>query len=296
MTHALTPAVSVIIPTYNDASRLRYCLQALATQTLSRDSFEVIVVDNGSTDDTSAVLEEFPWVHAAREERPGSYAARNRGLELARGDLLAFTDSDCIPEPDWLECALAHMQAHPEHARIAGRITVFFRDPDRPTGVELYEAMHAFPQERYAAQGFGATANMVTRRSVFEAVGPFDEALMSGGDNEWGRRAMRSGAVIVFADNVSVRHPARRTIGELHRKTMRVHMADWSRTRRASRREWLVLLGRSLRPPARTVWRARRHALMHNRMNWARYALGATMSRYDGAWATLRTRIGSRGR
>lgn len=287
-----TPRVSVIVPTYNDATRLRLCLGALEQQSLPRDQFEVIVVDNGSTDDTTDVLAEHPGIVAEREPQPGSYAARNRAIEIARGEILAFTDSDCIPAPDWLERALARFDERPDLARIAGAVEIFFRDPDRPTGIELYEALHAFPQQRYAEEhGFGVTANMCTRRSVVDAVGPFDATLPSGGDNEWGQRAKSAGFPITYAPEVLVRHPARRTLRELHRKMLRVHSADWSRTRRASRREWFRLFGRSLRPPVRSAWRARNNPLLRPRTRWGKYAWGALRVRCDGAWVTVRARV-----
>src|SRR5688572_5665963 len=105
-TKPLDPVVSVIIAVWNSPCQIRQCLAALERQTLPRDQFEILVVDNGSTDDTAAVAHAVPGVTVIEEARPGSYAARNRGLVAARGEYVAFTDADCLPAPDWLEAAL----------------------------------------------------------------------------------------------------------------------------------------------------------------------------------------------
>jgi glycosyltransferase involved in cell wall biosynthesis len=114
--------ISVIIPVWNSGALLRRCLEALARQTLGPDCFEIIVVDNGSSDDSAAIANSFPGVVLLSEPRPGSYAARNRGLARARGDFIAFTDADCVPAPDWLEQALAAARRHPGAGVLAGRI------------------------------------------------------------------------------------------------------------------------------------------------------------------------------
>ncbi len=97
--NALQPFVSVIIPVYNDAGRLRICLAALHKQTYDSDRYEIIVIDNGS--DPSPVMDnlkvEFDNVVYDQELTPGSYAARNKGITIAKGDVIAFTDADCIP-------------------------------------------------------------------------------------------------------------------------------------------------------------------------------------------------------
>ncbi|MBE7561352.1 glycosyltransferase family 2 protein, partial [bacterium] len=97
-----TPAVSVVIPVYNDAERLAACLAALAAQEGVAGGFEVVVVDDGSSDGPEAVVAEYAFARLVRQEKAGPAAARNRGAAEARAPLLAFIDSDCIPRPDWL--------------------------------------------------------------------------------------------------------------------------------------------------------------------------------------------------
>src|SRR5918998_5105397 len=97
------PFVSVIVPVYNDQEDLVLCLEALENQTYPKDRYEVVVVDNGSKESIEPVVSRFTCASAAREDRPGTYAARKNGLRLARGEIIAFTDADCIPTPQWLE-------------------------------------------------------------------------------------------------------------------------------------------------------------------------------------------------
>src|SRR5262245_5241730 len=132
--------VSVIIPVYNDIARLAVCLDALAQQSYPADRLEIIVVDNGSTPPVAqALAQQYPRVTFAHEPTPGSYAARNRGIQLATGTVIAFTDSDCIPSPDWIESGAAALSGTPHCGLAAGRIDMFYVNPERPSAVELYE-------------------------------------------------------------------------------------------------------------------------------------------------------------
>lgn len=216
------PMVSVIVPVFNDSGRLRLCLQALRDQTYPADRFEVLVVDNGSSDPPRSLVESFGYTFLS-EAAVGSYAARNHGLASASGQIIAFTDADCIAWPQWLAEGVEQLLAHPEVGQVTGRVDVFPADPDRPTAAELYEMVCAFPIRRYVQeQNKTATCNLLTRRSVFEAVGPFDATLKSGGDGAWTHRAATRGYPILYADAVAIRHPARRTIGQVLRKTRRL--------------------------------------------------------------------------
>ncbi len=94
---------SIIIPVYNDVTSLTKCLEAIDLQSYSKELFEVIVVDNRSEEDIKFIVSQFSWAKYAFESKPGSYAARNKGLTVAKGRLPGFTDADCIPAPDWIE-------------------------------------------------------------------------------------------------------------------------------------------------------------------------------------------------
>ena len=101
---SLPPMISVVIPTYNRAPELETCLTALAAQTLSPDQFEVLVIDDGSSDSTSSLLETLSSGNPMDlryfvQPNEGPAAARNAGIEQAKGEWIAFTDDDCIPDP-----------------------------------------------------------------------------------------------------------------------------------------------------------------------------------------------------
>lgn len=210
--------VSVVVPVFGDADGLRRCLEALAAQTVA--PFEAVVVDNGAVPSLAPVVAPFAFARLVHEPRPGSYAARNRGAWEAHGTVLAFTDADCRPAPDWLARGTVRLEMA---GVVAGRIDVVPRDPARPTAVERVEMRSALRQQTYVTEGgFGATANLFTRTETFRRVGPFDAALRSGGDLEWCRRATAAGEALVYADDVRVAHPARRTLASLLRKTARI--------------------------------------------------------------------------
>ena len=219
----VSPFVSVIIPVYNDQERFNKCLQGLARQTYSSDLFEVLAVDNGSTPPICTAPDAPTNTLYLTESTPGSYAARNRALSEARGDILAFTDSDCIPDERWIENGVHAVSKLSGPGLIAGRIDVHFKDPAHPTWVELHEREFAFRQNENAARfHYGATANVFAPRTVFDKVGLFDASLKSGGDREWGNRVFNAGFTVAYADDVRVQHPARHSAGEYISKLRRI--------------------------------------------------------------------------
>ncbi len=221
----IEPFVSVIIPVYNDAEPLKLCLQALENQTYPQDLYEVIIVDNGSdtTQNIKELVSHFSQGKTIYENFPGSYAARNKGLSQARGEIIAFTDADCIPDPNWIQNGVRKLLEVPNCGLVAGRIEIFFRDSHYPTAVELYESITAFNQEHFLKNSqFGATANIFTFKEVIENVGDFNKNLKSGGDVEWGRRVFAYGYHQVYAEDASIRHPARYSWQELSERTIRM--------------------------------------------------------------------------
>ena len=101
----VTSVISIIIPTFNGASRIGHCLDSLISQTCGLDA-EILLIDDGSTDNIAEVVGRYPQVRLIQQSNAGPASARNRGAYEARGSILLFTDDDCVPEPNWLEAML----------------------------------------------------------------------------------------------------------------------------------------------------------------------------------------------
>lgn len=203
------PFITVIVPTYNRARVLPHLFAALAKQVYPSDRMELIVVDNSSADDTEAVFEQwrsvFPFPAAFyRKENKGPACSRNYGAARARGDVLAFTDSDCIPSPEWLRSAAKAFRAG------AGIVCGPFVPVPREDEGVLVAQQSPILYDR----GCYPTANLIVSRSAFEAVGGFDERyglypwgeLIAGEDADLAWRIRRTGARPVFVDGCVVRH------------------------------------------------------------------------------------------
>lgn len=296
-----THFVSVIIPVLNDPERLKQCLQALDAQTYSRHSYEVIVVDNGSDECIESVVAEFRQARASYEPCSGSYAARNTGLSQAQGEILAFTDADCIPASDWIENGVLHLTRIPRCGLVAGKIHIFPRDPDNPTAVELYECRTYLSQKEYVEVGrFGATANLFTFREVFQHVGPFVGTVKSGGDMEWGQRVASYGYRLVFAEDTCVAHPARCSLGELYQRVSRIvgGLHDLNQTRAGRHVRHNGFIGKGFWIDALPPIRASFQDLRDPRIQLFSHKLKIIAIRffvqYAQVWETIRLKLGMR--
>jgi GT2 family glycosyltransferase len=217
------PFVSIIVPVYDDVESLARLMRALREQDYPQDCFECLVIDNLCGEPVQIPNDCIFPVRIFCEPRPGSYAARNRGLQHARGQILAFTDADCIPRREWLSSAVRRLEAADQPVMVAGGIEVFCQREIGGSVFEWHSVVNDLNQARFVAQyHFAATANMITTRKVFERVGPFNPALLSGGDLEWGQRAWSMGIDQVYAEEAVVRHPARSSFQSLIKKTRRI--------------------------------------------------------------------------
>lgn len=212
------PRVSVIVPVLNEARRVTACLDAIAAQEKA-PSFEVIVVDNGSRDATPDLVRVHPSGARLETERArGPYAARNTGIAAARGEIVAFTDADCLAEPRWLAAGLAAIDAGADLA--GGRIVQM--SSTNPSVWERYDRATYLDQDLYIrVEHFAATANLFVRAKVFQDLGSFVPQLTASGDQELGHRAVRAGYRLVYAPEARVRHHPRATLRDtwaLHRK------------------------------------------------------------------------------
>lgn len=215
---------SIIIPTYKDWHRLQICLNAIQSQTFDKDKFEVIVVNNEETHQipSSFIIPRDLAVTILHEQSSGSYAARNKGLNIAQGEILAFTDSDCVPDMNWLKNAFCHFENN-ELDRLAGHVELFYKNENSRNAVELYEAAFAFNQKRNVDKFKASiTANFFARRLCFSTVGVFDNTKKSGEDFGWNRRANLHNLTLRYGENVVVYHPARTSLKEIGDKKKRV--------------------------------------------------------------------------
>lgn len=152
------------------------CLDALGRQQVHGRDVEIIVVDNGSSDDSVARVKRRPGITLLEEPQPGSYAARNRGLKVASGDRIAFIDADCVAQPGWLECL---QQALDERD---GSKVVMGRDiPTGPSNAIALLGLYDHYKEVFALSSsdpsvyYGHTNCMMVKREVFDELGFFDE-------------------------------------------------------------------------------------------------------------------------
>lgn len=213
--------LSVIVPVFNDQQGLDAVLTALRAQTYAAERFEVVVVDNGSSPPMR--LPECGSLQARllQCQIPGSYAARNAGAAAAVGSILAFTDADCIPEPGWLEGGISSLRDANFGAVVGGDVR--FIEPRRKTATALYQMIVGFQQrENIEAKGFSATANLFCDRHVFNKIGAFDEALLSGGDREWSARARAIGTPLKYSPAAVVSTLPRTSLSNAIRQARRV--------------------------------------------------------------------------
>jgi glycosyltransferase involved in cell wall biosynthesis len=174
------PLVSVIIPVYNGARFLRAALESVFAQTYR--PIEVIVVDDGSSDASGGIAESFPEVHYIRQENQGVAAARNNGIEIARGEFFAFLDQDDLWTPEKLKVQIEHLLSNPQ---IGYTLTnqQYFLEPGTPLPAwfrkDLLSSVHT---------GW-VLGTLVVRRTTFEQVGGFATGYSAANDSDWFFRA-----------------------------------------------------------------------------------------------------------
>ena len=229
------PQISAIVVTRNAEAVLPSLLESLRLQTLEASRFEVLVVDNGSSD-RGAVIAREAGARVIEHSRPNRAAARNIGAQHARSDLFAFTDADCVPSPRWLEALL---DCAGGQDIVAGHVEVSTGEPPNP--VERFERLWRFDQEAWVRQGWAATANLCVGREVMESVGGFDPAYLHyGEDADFCTRAGRRGYRIGWCPEARVTHAAETGLPALLRRSF-MHGYGGQQTRRrlgAGYRAW----------------------------------------------------------
>lgn len=220
-TAKILPKVSVVVPIYNGEADLQELISCLSAQTYPKHQVEYLLVDNNSGDRTFALLQqaaektEITIRPQSENQIQSSYAARNAGIRAATGEILAFTDADCRPQPEWLSSLIA-LFVNPDVVIVAGEIVAL---PGKTLLEQHADRQDTLSQKHTLAHPFcsyGQTANLAIRRQAFEQVGLFRPYLTSGGDADICWRILRQNmGRLEFAPNAIVKHRHRATLKEL---------------------------------------------------------------------------------
>jgi len=205
--------ISVIIPTLNSENTIHDTLSSIFLNNFPRESYEVIVVDNGSIDNTMKVVRGFP-AKLFSCPRKGQAPARNRGLQEARGDIICFTDSDVIVPRNWLEKVARFLKDHPEVDGMGGRVfppSKGHKNLIHKWVGEIYYEDQDFPKEitksRFLSyRGSLYSANCSYRREVLLSQNGFDETLWDGNDIDLCWRLILKGKNLIFNPDIKVTH------------------------------------------------------------------------------------------
>ncbi len=284
------PFVSIVVPTRNRARLLRDCVESLFGQDYPSDRYEVIVVDDGSADDTPSVVRELsglraPHLRDVRSSGRGANAARNEGVRMARGDLIAFVDDDVEVPPTWLRAVDDGCDRYSDAECFGGRIRLRLegKAPRHCARDRLGESELDYGDSERSVDEV-TSADMIVRRSGILRVGLFNEALPAGAgdEHEWQLRLRQAGGRIVYLPQAWLWH-RRRT------EDLRLFRLIRSRFRYGARQilfERLVGLTPRLGDELRAIPRPVGHAIIR------RCAGGLLIaSRHAGrAWAIARLR------
>ncbi|MGJ8682613.1 glycosyltransferase family 2 protein [Paraglaciecola sp.] len=212
---------SIIIPVFNDFYAIQLTLDALRKQTIDSHEFEIIVVDNGSKDGSVKWLQDQQdIVFISETSHLGSpYSCRNRGIEVAKGELVILLDSTCIPALDWLE---AGINFYRETSELLFGGCVKFNFEDKTTIGKLYDSITNVQMEHSILhQQKAKTANLWVHKTVFSEKGMFREGVRSGEDVRWTKFCTDSGMHLGYSEHTKVYKFARGTF-ELLKKQIRV--------------------------------------------------------------------------
>jgi glycosyltransferase involved in cell wall biosynthesis len=211
--------ISVVVPFRDSGRYIARCAEGLISQSFSREDYEIIMVDSGSSDASAEIVKGYPPIHLLFEGKHGAYAARNRALQEARGEVIAFTDPDCVPSRDWLR-ELIPPFGEPEVGIVLGSHE-YAHDSTALSMLETYDNQ----KKAYVCDGgvreilYGHGNNMAVRSSLFRELGPFAEK-PRGSDTAFVRLCADrySAKAIRYAPKACVRHLEIDSVGAFYRK------------------------------------------------------------------------------
>lgn len=197
--------LSIIIPVHEDSQGLVTTLESIKFHLRNRKDTEIIVCNDGGGDNISKIAESYNVNEVILKKNKGSYAARNKGIEASKGDILVFLDADQKITENWIDAGIAVLS----DADYAGGNIKIGKNLN-PSFWELVDEITAFPvEEDMKTLHFAPTANLFVRKEVFKKTGYFIETLRSGGDKEFGIRVFESGLKQVYVPEAITLHPAR---------------------------------------------------------------------------------------
>lgn len=203
--------LSIVVCTRNRPDLIGECLQALS-QGGDADT-EVLVVDQSTDDATGRIVSANPGIRRMPTSSVGLSRARNLGIAQSSGEIVAFTDDDCVPAPDWADSIVREFDRSPEISAVYGRSLPWTKPApgERPVAVKTSTARKVF-KGRHNPWDLGHGCNMAFRREVFQSAGTFDEVLGPGGtlrncdDADFTYRLLRSGFSACYSPDVLVYH------------------------------------------------------------------------------------------
>ncbi|MDP8955769.1 MAG: glycosyltransferase [Actinomycetota bacterium] len=203
MSVADPPLVSVVLPVRNGERTIGDCLTSILRADYPADRREIVVVDNASTDRTAEIIRRYP-VRYVNEARVGRSAARNRGIQESRGEIIAFIDADCVASTRWLRELTAGFKENGVLG-VAGEILAF---PPTTLAERYYAIQRARPQASSVGKSrpYAVTANVAFRKETFERIGVFDHRFRSGQDVDFGWRFFDAGLKLAYRDRAVVFH------------------------------------------------------------------------------------------
>ncbi len=194
------PKVSVIVPVYNGEKTIRQCIDSLLKQ--DYPNYEVIIADNNSTDNTSEIIKNYS-VQLLIEKKRGSSAARNTGAKIARGKILAFTDSDCILRTEWLR-KLTEPIIEGTVATLGGTISAGKSKLEMIEQKAYENYLETIKKEKFVKTV--DTRNFAIKKGIFQKIGGFDEKVKGPEDTDFGLRLVHQDYKIYFVNNAPVKH------------------------------------------------------------------------------------------
>jgi len=213
-----SPCVSVVVPVKNGEATIERCLEAIVNQQFDGRDFEVILVDNGSTDRTLKIVSErFPQVKILLESRPGVSYARNLAIQEAKGTWIAFTDADCVPTATWIKSLVNRAEECQGVSFVGGAIRALL--PTTAIGLfneNLFDQQRSIEAEKPPSF---ISANLIARRDDLIRFGMFNPNYPRGQDTEFAWRSyFKHGAKFAFAGDAVVEHANESTWSGLIKK------------------------------------------------------------------------------